>query len=448
VNVSNEALPNKNGGGANAPSPSVFPTSATGGLSSISQVGGECGAPIFVLCTARSGSTLLRSLLSAHPEIVCPPETNLSDIMIAIQRSAWLLTGETTFSDERLRSDRARALTRLVADGLLGDYAKAQRKSRWCDKSLSTAEHAPMVAEVFPDATFICLVRESTDTIASLLEASPFGFPAFGLEPYIRASPGNLVTALGAYWADKTEAVCRFEATGHPRTLRIRYEDLVADTAGCLKAICDIADLDWSASYFTEERVFADDNLGLTCGDAKIRYRKGVDTGSVGRGWTIPLDLLAPPLLERVNVLHAQLGYRRLDPARPFEALPSEAQRHADVAAIDEIDARLRHRLKTLPPTGREGEPSAVKLAVRDANIAWKVDYFAGTVSPAKLDVDDLDPMWAIVTDSETIVGMADGRVNPAVAMRQGRLQAFHPREDQTVAQQISQVERFLALVR
>ncbi len=35
------------------------------------------GDPTFVLCHGRSGSTLLRFLLDSHPELACPPETNL-----------------------------------------------------------------------------------------------------------------------------------------------------------------------------------------------------------------------------------------------------------------------------------------------------------------------------------------------------------------------------------
>ena len=42
--------------------------------------GGRAGAspePVFVLCAARSGSTLLRFVLDAHPDLACPPETNV-----------------------------------------------------------------------------------------------------------------------------------------------------------------------------------------------------------------------------------------------------------------------------------------------------------------------------------------------------------------------------------
>jgi hypothetical protein len=33
--------------------------------------------PVFVLCMGRSGSTLLRFVLDAHPDLACPPETSL-----------------------------------------------------------------------------------------------------------------------------------------------------------------------------------------------------------------------------------------------------------------------------------------------------------------------------------------------------------------------------------
>ena len=33
--------------------------------------------PVFVLCSGRSGLTLLRFLLDAHPDLACPPEMKL-----------------------------------------------------------------------------------------------------------------------------------------------------------------------------------------------------------------------------------------------------------------------------------------------------------------------------------------------------------------------------------
>ena len=39
--------------------------------------GGASADPVFVLCGGRTGSTLLRFLLDAHPDLACPPETNV-----------------------------------------------------------------------------------------------------------------------------------------------------------------------------------------------------------------------------------------------------------------------------------------------------------------------------------------------------------------------------------
>ena len=36
--------------------------------------------PIFIVCNARSGSTLLRYLLDVHPDIACPSETAIAAI--------------------------------------------------------------------------------------------------------------------------------------------------------------------------------------------------------------------------------------------------------------------------------------------------------------------------------------------------------------------------------
>jgi hypothetical protein len=44
--------------------------------SSCQAYAGASSNPVLVLCTGRSGSTLLRMLLDAHPDLACPPETS------------------------------------------------------------------------------------------------------------------------------------------------------------------------------------------------------------------------------------------------------------------------------------------------------------------------------------------------------------------------------------
>jgi Sulfotransferase family len=49
--------------------------------------------PVFVLCNGRSGSTLLRFLLDAHPDLACPPETNLPDLCAQLATEWSLIAG-------------------------------------------------------------------------------------------------------------------------------------------------------------------------------------------------------------------------------------------------------------------------------------------------------------------------------------------------------------------
>ena len=54
----------------------------------------------FVLCGGRSGSTLLRFLLDAHPDLACPPETNLP-AMAGQLATVWSLIAGAPLASER-----------------------------------------------------------------------------------------------------------------------------------------------------------------------------------------------------------------------------------------------------------------------------------------------------------------------------------------------------------
>lgn len=55
--------------------------------------GPRLGSPIVVLTCGRSGSTLLRFLLDAHPALACPPETGLIDLSMRMSVLSRLLDG-------------------------------------------------------------------------------------------------------------------------------------------------------------------------------------------------------------------------------------------------------------------------------------------------------------------------------------------------------------------
>jgi hypothetical protein len=123
--------------------------------------------PVIVLTCARAGSTLLRFLLDAHPELACPPETNLPRTVSHHAASWRLLNGSDQLPQEAIAAIRA------PLDGMFRQYLSKRGRQRWCDKSLGTAETAAAFLDLYPDAQFICLYRHCMDVVASGIEACP-----------------------------------------------------------------------------------------------------------------------------------------------------------------------------------------------------------------------------------------------------------------------------------
>lgn len=198
--------------------------------------------PFFILACGRSGTTLLRSMLTCHPRIAIP---RASHFIVEMAEEF----GERPLSGERLRSaiDRLAEHERVVEFGVTGnaierrvrgrprttvadlcravfdEYAAACGKPRWGDKTTTYGPYAALLARMFPDALFIHLVRDARDVAASLVRT--------GFQP-------NLVGAAMTWNATvrAIEAVGR--RLGSDRYLLVLYEELVIENRPILERIC------------------------------------------------------------------------------------------------------------------------------------------------------------------------------------------------------------------
>ena len=110
--------------------------------------------PVFVLCNGRSGSTLLRFLLDEHPELACPPETNLPALCGQLA-TVWSLIEGAPLSANRGDEppeipDAAIAGIRATMNMMLGSYLRRRGKKLYCDKSLGAAPFADLLLRVYP----------------------------------------------------------------------------------------------------------------------------------------------------------------------------------------------------------------------------------------------------------------------------------------------------------
>lgn len=382
--------------------------------------------PIFILCAARSGSTLLRLILDTHPEIACPPELNLVLAFEAIQFSCQhALAADLSSSDIQ---GTATALCRDVAGRIIGAYAALQGKGRWCEKSLPSAEYADLLLQIFPQAQFICLYRECTDTVASALEACPWGFGGYGLEPYVRSTPGNLVLGIANYWADRADRQLRFESEHPDQCHRVRYEDLVLAPTSSLPALFHFLGIGQDHACVDPDTLTRHD-AGASPGDYKIRYTEGYDPRSVGRGWSIPVDLVPPALRERIDELHSRLGYPGLSAdisdSLAFSARSTCDHRsrvHWDSAAIESIGLHIARQVAPRLAAGvldhlLAGPATAIKLVIVDHPQVHVLDAASGQVHGP-----DHPASCTVLTDSATLLAVADGSLNAAVAFRRASI--------------------------
>jgi hypothetical protein len=217
--------------------------------------GHSAGPPApFIVGVARSGTTLLRLMLDAHPELAIPPETHFIPKVIKAceeggdphDRVFELLTTHRRWPDYRL--DAAELRTRLdrieplsAGDALrafYGLYAEGQGKPRWGDKSPSYVRRMRRVESALPEAHFIHLVRDGRDVALSQVEVD------FG--------PDQIADA-ARDWVEGIGKAHR-QARRLPHYLELRYEDLVADPEPLVRRVCEFVELPWDPAMLEYHR--------------------------------------------------------------------------------------------------------------------------------------------------------------------------------------------------
>lgn len=271
----------------------------------------EIRDPVFVLCAGRSGSTLLRFLLDSHPALTCPPETRIPWLCTQASQ-AWSVIEDAPLGGDPEFPEPVLEGLRRSFDPMIAAVLARSGKRRFCDKSLGAALHSPLLRAVWPEARFISLYRHPMDVIGSGVEAAPWGLNGYGFEPYVAASPGNSVAALGSYWVDYTAAILSAEEAHGEACLRLRYEDLVADPEAEAERLFGF--LGTEPVPGITKTLLTGDRPRSGPGDHKIWNTSSIEGASVGRGWSVPAAFLPAPLMSSINSLAGRLGYLPVGP--------------------------------------------------------------------------------------------------------------------------------------
>ena len=189
----------------------------------------DCMRPIFIVGSPRSGTTLLRWIIDAHPHIMCPPcETSLFERYYTIFNGfLW----ERQYSKLPLNRDTLIEWFRDHFDSLFIRLHRVSHKPRICEKTPAHVKYLDLITEVYPQAKIIHIIRNGENVASSLQKV---GFAPSGITGLIR----NSLT-----WKISVE-----KGRGHgkklPREnyLEIRYEDLINDPRLTLRLICEFVE--------------------------------------------------------------------------------------------------------------------------------------------------------------------------------------------------------------
>lgn len=187
--------------------------------------------PFFIVGCGRSGTTLLREMLNAHPNLGTPPEcpfliAYLKDAGLSPKKAAAWLANEPFIRDWKMNisaKDFAECenVTEVV-DRLHKLYLQNTHGERWGQKTPKFVRHLPLLKERFPAAQVIHVIRDGRSVAAS----------------YMRATwgPTNAYSA-ARYWKWNVLCGLRFSRHFPDQCLTIRYESLVEDPEGTLRDV-------------------------------------------------------------------------------------------------------------------------------------------------------------------------------------------------------------------
>ena len=287
----------------------------------------EAAQGIVILGMPRSGTTLLRRLLDAHPAICCPPETNvLSAAARFLHQEAFaggvsmgVLSG-LSFAGiaEHVTVGRLRELV----FGLLQDICRQSGKTRWAEKTALNIFHLDQIEQLCGDSCrFLCLVRHPLDVVCSIKDLTDkMEMYVAELRPYILRHPSPL-EAFAHAWVERNARLRRF-VNDHPDDCyTLTYENLVQNPAEELGGIFGFLGEPADVPEILSRALYGIPTIGL--GDWKTYDRRAIHTDSMGR-WRH----LSPYTVRRlVDILAAEMALAGYPPIAPGASPPPEVAR-------------------------------------------------------------------------------------------------------------------------
>lgn len=270
---------------------------------------------IIVLGCPRSGTTLLRRLLDAHPNIAAPGETHLFAACARFLLSERAVDGMDVgvlsgLGYAGFESQEVLDRLREFAFAFRREHAASEGKTRWAEKTAVDAFHVDAISRLCGrHAYFICITRHGLDVACSMRDWCDKAQVYFSdLHRYIQRYARPLEAFCHA-WVDVTAALRDFVSRHPENAIAVRYEDFVANPASEMRRLIEFVGESWESDLLSRG-LAQTDSKGFS--DWKTFSKTEIDASSVGR-WRALSSATRADLAQIVNTTLLDCGYDAIE---------------------------------------------------------------------------------------------------------------------------------------
>ena len=217
--------------------------------------------PVFLICSERSGSNLIRSMLDAHPRVFAPPSFHVGRHIgrhfhrvgsLSNSNPRWVLVVEEIAKRvaRHVGSEQGARVKSLLNEAELshfGDVLRVvygalihQADGIKCVfvKENHIHEQAACLLHYFPNAKFVFQVRDPRDYFASVKSMK---------EGWLRSKYGSTRAAMNIWRDDQLGGLNLLAHLGREQVYMQKYEDLISDPEAVLTGLCQFLGLEFDA---------------------------------------------------------------------------------------------------------------------------------------------------------------------------------------------------------
>lgn len=262
-------------------------------------------APIFLICSERSGSNLIASVIGAHPDVYSHPPYHLGrDLIMRLHEVAE--GGSSSAAFRALRNNAVARITKYRGE------EEAERFAAWLDAQSEVVpqdiarfvfQEMPLHAngrhafvkennihrmlfflvDCFPDARFVFQVRDPRDFLLSCVARR---------KRWLGNKFGSIRNAMNVWRDDQMGGLTAYGLLGPDRVFLQRYEDLVGNFEDTVARLCSFLGLEFDERMNSFHEADHAQKLAVKGGPRENlskplmtenfrKYRKGLSRGQV-----------------------------------------------------------------------------------------------------------------------------------------------------------------------